>query len=380
MLTTVLFWLAVTGVFYAYFGYPIVLKLLSRGMSENEAPREFEPLPLSVIIPAHNEITVIEQKLKNTLTLDYPSDKLEIIVVSDGSTDGTDEIVQNYIQHGVQLIIVTERKGKANALNKGLEQARGEVVVYSDASIMLEHDALIMITQRFSESDIGCISGEDYIEGGESEGIYGRYELYLRNLESRRGSIVGASGSFYAQRRELCLPFVGGLAPDFLSVLNTVEKGYRAISESRAQGKMGAVKSSKDEFRRKVRTLLRGMATLSYKKRLLNPFRFGFFSFALFSHKLMRWFVPFFLIIILVANLLLADSAFYLIILVVQIVFYLMAFLASVGIANLNKRLFGKVPLFFVMTNLAILFAWMKFLLGTRQEIWDPSQRIGQVE
>ncbi|MCK4587537.1 MAG: glycosyltransferase family 2 protein, partial [Gammaproteobacteria bacterium] len=371
-----IFWVSLAGVAYAYVGYPLVLFIIGKCVKRPPNIDTVVTPSISILIPAHNEERVIKEKLENVLALEYPEDKIEILIISDGSTDATESIVEAYEQTGkVKLFRSTERKGKANALNIGLSNATGDVLVFMDASMELKNNALIEITRRFNDPAIGCISGEDFIPESGGEGAYGRYELWLRNLESRISSIVGASGSFYAQRREICVPFVEGLAPDFLSVLNTVEKGYRAITEPAAIGTMASVKNAQDEFQRKVRTLLRGMTTLFYKKQLLNPFLFGFFVFELISHKLMRWMVPFFLIAILVTNIYLLDQALYKIIFVLQAVFYLFAILAGLKLVGLNNTLIGKIPLYFVNVNLAIIAAWFKYFIGVRQEIWTPSNR-----
>ena len=199
--------------------------------------------------------------------------------------------------------------------------------------------------------------------------------MFLRNRESALGSIVGASGSFYAQRRAVCRPFLEGLAPDFLSVLNTVEQGYRAITEPTARGFMTAVANPGQEFQRKVRTLLRGITTLFAKPALLNPLRYGLFAFFLWSHKLARWLVPFMLIAALLANLVLYATGIYTLLLMMQIAFYALAMLAYRGVAGLQDHPLGRIALFFVMVNVAILVAWLRYWKGERQELWTPSQR-----
>ena len=205
------------------------------------------------------------------------------------------------------FIALTGRNGKAGALNRALQEATEDIVVFTDASIMLAPDAIHRIVQPFTDPRVGCVSGEDRIEGAGGEGLYGRYELFVRRRESEIGSIVGASGSFYAQRRHLCEPFVPNLAPDFWSVLRVVEQGYRAISEPTAVGSMTHVSSMTDEFTRKVRTLLRGITTLWRYAHLMNPFAYGFFAVQLLSHKLARWLVPFFLAGALIASAVLAP-------------------------------------------------------------------------
>lgn len=366
-----LFWLSVLGVVYAYFGYPLLLRLLP---ARPLARAETELPSVTVLIPMHNEAAVIEGKLRNTLSLDYPRERLEILVVSDGSTDEGPAIVRRLQVEGpLRLLEVAERKGKANALNTGLLEARGDIVVFSDASIMLEEAALRNVVGPFADPTVGCVSGEDLIAESGGEGLYGRYELFLRNQESRVHSIVGASGCFYAQRRSLCEPFPEGLAPDFLSVLNTVEQGYRAVTEPTARGNMVSVKSHRSEFQRKVRTFLRGMSALFAKPGLMNPGRTGVFAVLLISHKLVRWLVPVFMLLALLSNLALAGEPFYLLLLALQLAFYAAAALALAG--PLRATLIGKIALYFTIVNAAILVAWGKFLRGVRQEVWDPSKR-----
>jgi cellulose synthase/poly-beta-1,6-N-acetylglucosamine synthase-like glycosyltransferase len=340
--------------------------------NEPDACQGFEPA-ISIIIPVYNEEKVIREKIENTLSLDYPKERREIIVVSDASNDRTPEIVKDYDKDGVKLFELSRRKGKAGALNLGLQEAKNEIVIFSDASIILERDALEKIVGKFIDPGVGCISGEDHIPGGGGEGAYGKYELALRNLENRAGSIVGASGCFYAQRRALCEPFREGMAPDFFSVLETVEKGYRAVTEPEATGVMKSVSDLQGEFRRKVRTLLRGMTTLLYFKNLLNPLQYGVFTLQLISHKLMRWSAGLFLILLFLSNLFLLDSKFYLIFLLFQTAFYA---LAVIGWLVSSKPLIFRVPFFFSMVNLSAMVAWVKFVMGTRQEIWDPSRRL----
>lgn len=374
------FWTFTVGVLYAYFGYPLVLAIWGRWSSWRRLAGDPGYTPtVTVVIPAHNEEAVIREKVENTLSLDYPPDRVRVIIVSDGSTDGTARIVSEYLGDlRLELLESSERKGKANALNMALRLAKSEIVVFSDSSIVLDHGALREVVNGFQDEAVGCVSGEDYIPDGGGEGLYGRYELFLRNQESKVSSIAGASGSFYAQRRTLCRPFPEGVAPDFLSVLNTVEQGYRAITEPRAFGTMSAVGSVDQELQRKVRTLLRGMSTLWYKKNLLNPWHFGRYAFVLISHKVFRWLVPLFLLGMLASNILLAGSSFYGVVLVVQLAFYSLALLAWGGMSNLEDSLYGRIPLYFVTVNIAIILAGGRFLRGARQEIWEPSKRVAK--
>jgi cellulose synthase/poly-beta-1,6-N-acetylglucosamine synthase-like glycosyltransferase len=371
-----IFWVSVLGVLYPYFGYPVVLYVLGSLMGEDDRTDTAAPLPtVSMIIPVHNEASRIERKLTNTAALCYPADRIEVLFISDGSTDDTVDLIRAHATSGMTLLELPNRGGKAAALNAGLARARHDILVFSDASIELEADALQHIVRRFQDPEIGCVSGEDRIADGGGEGLYGRYELFLRRLESRVHSIVGASGSFYAQRRVLCRPFTEGMAPDFLSVLRTVEQGFRAVSEPAAVGAMTSVKDPKHEFERKVRTLIRGMTALFAHAPLLNPFRFGLFSFALWSHKVLRWTVPFFLVGALLSPLALLESAFYAGALVLQVAFYLGAVLALAEWGSVHRSLPGKVALYFSSVNAAILAAWCQYGKGVRQELWTPSRR-----
>lgn len=372
------FWISFLGILYAYFGYPLILFVLGNikknPVKKRDISAEFCP-SLSMIIPVYNEEKIIEEKIRNTISLDYPKGKLEVLIISDGSTDRTGSIVAGYLRPGLYFYELDERSGKAAALNLGLRQAKNEIVVFSDASIMLDKDALKHIVKGFNDENVGTISGEDYIHETGGEGLYGRYELFLRSLESRLHSIVGASGSFYAQRHALCDNFIEGMAPDFLSVLVTVEKGYRAITEPAAYGTMTSLKSVKDEFNRKVRTLIRGMAALFFKANLLNPVKFGFFSFELISHKLMRWLVPFFLIFLFLSNMNLLYSRFYIFAFVLQAIFYLLAAMSLLEYHGIYNKIWGKVPLYFSTVNVAILTAWYRYAKGSRQELWDSTKR-----
>jgi cellulose synthase/poly-beta-1,6-N-acetylglucosamine synthase-like glycosyltransferase len=374
-----IFWLAVAGVFYPYVGYPLCLVVLRRLYGRMHPLRSAQlpsDLPsVSLIIPVHNEAARIEQKIANTLALDYPRHLFQVVFVSDGSTDATVDFIKSRLTSSLQLIELPVRRGKAAALNAGLAHATGQIVVFTDASIALEPGAVRTIVRGFSDPGVGCISGEDRISDRGGEGLYGRYELFLRRLESDVYSIVGASGSFYAQRRELCGQFLEGMAPDFLSVLRTVQQGYRAISDPAAVGEMSSVKDPKQEFDRKVRTLLRGMTALFAFKTLLNPFRYGLFAFELWSHKVLRWTVPFFLLVALLSPLPLLDRTFYLLAFVAQVVFYAGAVAALGNWGNVQHSLPGRVALYFSSVNVAILTAWFRYASGVRQELWTPSRR-----
>jgi cellulose synthase/poly-beta-1,6-N-acetylglucosamine synthase-like glycosyltransferase len=372
------FWLSALGAAYGYAGYALVLRLLVVIVGRPAPPR---PTPngntaATMLVPVHNERVTIEAKVANVRALRYPEGRLDVVFVCDGCSDGTAEYLRTQQDERIRILELTGRRGKAAALNAGLEHARNEIIVFSDASIMLASDAIQQIVRPFADPEIGCVSGEDMIVQAGGEGLYGRYELALRRLESQLHSIVGASGSFYAQRRALCEPFLPGLAPDFLSVLRTVRRGYRAVSEPSAAGSMSAISDPLAEFDRKVRTILRGISTLVNFADLLNPLKYGWFAFELFSHKLVRWLVPLFLALLLVTSALLAGgSAFYLTVFLLQILFYGLAAAALGDWHGVAEWLPARITLYFTAANVATAHAWWKFFSGTRQELWSPSRR-----
>lgn len=369
------FWIAFAGVWYAYFGYPIVL-LVWRRLRPRPVRSDPSSRPsVSIVLPVHNEAAHLAERLRDLTTLRYPRDMLEMIVVSDGSDDGSDDIVLEAAERDARIRLerVPERGGKGNALNLGIASAQHEIILFIDAGLRLEPDALIAIVGPFADADVSCVSGEDRISGMSGEGLYGRYELFLRRCESDVSSLVGVSGSFYAQRRAHCPTFRSGLAPDFVAALHAVSLGRRAVAEASAVGWMDAVSSYGKEFSRKTRTVLRGMTALVAYAYLLNPWRAGGFSIVLGSHKVMRWLVPWFLLAMLLANLALVRQPLFAVIGAAQGAFYGLGLLSLTGVGR--SLGVGRVAAYFLNVNAAIAVAWLQFLRGRRQEVWAPTRR-----
>jgi cellulose synthase/poly-beta-1,6-N-acetylglucosamine synthase-like glycosyltransferase len=313
---------------------------------------------------------------------------LQILVASDCSDDGTDDIVREFGERGVELVALPERRGKVAAQNTALERATGEVLVFSDSRILLSRDSIAAMMEDFADPEVGCVSSTDEVigdgagEGGAAgpersagEGLYVRYEMWLRRLEAETGTLIGASGSFYAVRRALAMAWSEGLTRGFLTPLKVIEAGYRAIPEPRAIGRYRALAEPEAEFRRKVRTVMRGMAVLFSMRQLLNPFKHRGVALRLWSHKVLRWTVPFFLVLALLSSLLLAPgSRFYSLALAAQVAFYVCALLGYVN-RRLESQVIFRVPLFFANVNLSILLAWIRYLRGARQVTWEPTRR-----
>ena len=372
------FWLAILFVAYAYAGYPILLWGLSHLRRRGIERAPIEP-SVSFIITAYNEEKRIREKLENTLAQDYPKDRREIIVASDCSTDETDAIVLSYAGAGVRLARLAEKGGKEAAQKFAVESAKGEVLIFSDVATTLPPVGIRTIVMNFADPTVGCVSSVDRFldqDGKASgEGAYVTYEMMLRRLETAVNSLVGLSGSFFAARREVCRPWASDLQSDFNTLLNSVRGGLRGVSDPESVGYYKNLADERKEYDRKVRTVVRGISVFMRSLSLLNPFKYHLFAWQLLSHKLCRWMVPFALIVALMTNVLLAwESGFYRAILGCQVLFYgLAALYCWTGwLPNVSVL---RLPSFFVMANVSILDAWMRYFRGDRILYWDPSKR-----
>lgn len=373
----VVFWLSLFGAVYSYFLYPLLLLAMPRRAAN---PVADTPLPrLTLIITAHNEAQRIRQKLENTLAIDYPTDLIEILVASDGSTDATNAIVGEFADKGVKLVHVQERKGKENAQLAAIQAARGEILIFSDVATQIPPEALRKLVAAFRDPRVGALSSEDRFisEDGKvaGEGAYVKYEMWLRSLESRVHSLVGLSGSFFAARKDVCAQWDISVPSDFNTALNCVTQGYIAVSAPDVLGYYPNLKDDSKEYQRKLRTVIRGMAAIVRKPVVLNPFRLGFFAVEVISHKLMRWLVPWFMLALFVSSLFMYDEgAIYALLLYAQLAFYLAAAAGWLLPAIRDHALF-KLPFFFLQVNLAIAHAGMQFVGGKRITMWEPSKR-----
>jgi cellulose synthase/poly-beta-1,6-N-acetylglucosamine synthase-like glycosyltransferase len=365
---------------YSYFLYPLILKLApARKARAAGASGDMQCPALTLIITVHNEEKRIHEKLENTLLIDYPKDLLEIIVASDCSSDATDSIVESFSDRGVRLVRADERKGKEYAQLCAIRKAGGEILVFSDVSTRIPAEALRILVHQFEDPRIGALSSEDRFiskDGRvEGEGAYVKYEMWLRRLESDRAGLVGLSGSFFAARREVCDEWDIYSPSDFNTALNCAKKGLVAITCPDVIGIYSDVKDPALEYRRKIRTVVRGMTAITRHPQVLNPLRMGLFAFQIWSHKIMRWGVPWFMLFFAILTLALADEGFvYQVALWLQVIFY---GVAAIGwlFGNLRKNTAVRIIFFFVQTNLALAYALMSFLAGKRMTVWTPSQR-----
>ena len=369
-------------IFYIYFGYPVILILLGF-LKRSELFKKGDNIPkVTLIITAHNEGKIIRQKIENSLSLDYPKEKLEIIVASDGSTDDTDEIVAEYENWGVKLEPLVERRGKTAAQNDAVSNSSGEVIVFSDANAMYAKDAIKKLVRNFDDKRVGCVCGElKYTNlsesvAGKSESLYWKYEKFLKRKESQISSLLGVTGSIYAVRRALYVPLKQDIISDFVEPLEIVRNRHKVVYEPEAISFEKASADMKTEFERKTRIVTRSIRGLFNERELLNPFKYGIFSIQLISHKLLRWTVPLFLIGLFVSNLFLWDNGnVYRSLLIFQIVFYLSALVGWLfELIGSQIKLF-YIPYYFCMVNLAALIGWFKYLTRQKEVIWDTVRK-----
>jgi cellulose synthase/poly-beta-1,6-N-acetylglucosamine synthase-like glycosyltransferase len=385
MMLAAAFWVSLLAIAYAYVGYPAVLWLLSRfrppAVWDGTGPDTSLP-SVTLIVSAFNEEQVIGQKIENALSLDYPKGLLEIVVVSDGSSDRTCEIVLGFVNRGVVLRHYEGRIGKTACLNRALPMATGGIVVFSDANSAYEKGALRALLRPFEDPSVGFVTGWTRYGSGEdgsasgSLGIYSKLELVTKELESRLGSCIGADGAIFAIRKELYTPLRDYDINDLVMPLSINRQGYRGILQREAVCAEKDAGSAKGEFQRQVRITSRTLRAIMNYRQLLNPFRFGLLSFELFSHKLCKFLVPPFLIAALVSNLFLAERGiFFLTTLIAQGVFYAGASMAAlVSERGLLSRL-GETARTFVVVNAAIAVAWVKYFRGETFTTWSPTKR-----
>jgi cellulose synthase/poly-beta-1,6-N-acetylglucosamine synthase-like glycosyltransferase len=373
-----LFWASAAAFVYAYAGYPVLVWLVSWLRPRAVRRAECEPA-VSVIITAYNEERDLASKLENTLALDYPKEKLEIIVASDCSSDRTDEIARAFALRGVRLHRQAERLGKTAAQNAAVELARGEVILFSDATTLYQKDVLRALTPNFADPSVGCVAGKlIYVDSsssatGSGAKSYWGYETFLKTHESRACSLIGASGCLYAVRRTAYTPLYNEACSDFIIATKMMEQGLRAVYEPAAVCTEETNQRADKELRMRVRVITQTYTDLWRHRAMLNPLRSGFYAVELLSHKVLRYLVPVLLLLVLLSTAALATrSWFYAALFGGQILFYAAA-LAGWLLERAGARLRPlALPAYFVLANLACIIAFFKFIGGERYARWEP--------
>ena len=389
-----LFWICVLLIVWAYAGYPLSMYLLAKYRPTAHFTREgFEP-SISVIIAAANEEENIFRKLLNVFDTKYPHDKIQVIITLDGCTDGTLWEISQFLKWNPEYkdtvhVLDNDKGGKEAAQLKAVEIATGTISIFTDVATTLKPDAFHKLVRHFDDMNIGAVDGMSRVRsnGHSSEGLYLKYENKIREWMSATCGITACGGCLFAARTQMLrdtillqkregsriIPYAGFLPylqSDFRTALAAKTFGYRSVLDREAVAEFADGKPGR-EYLRKHRTIVRGIHTFLNNLHLLNPLKHGLFSYALFNHKLLKWLVPFFMIGAWVANANLAfttDSMFWMTLYIIHCVTYILAFIHF-------KNKFGKILHFFVITNIAILNAWISYIQGERFTSWEPTKR-----
>ncbi|MCF7805439.1 MAG: glycosyltransferase family 2 protein [Candidatus Marinimicrobia bacterium] len=353
-------------------------------MASDEQLDSPESLPsISLIIACYNEEGIIERKIENTLALEYPKDLLEVLVISDGSTDNTVSIARKMEESHIRVYDRVRREGKTAVQNVGAEIATGEILVFSDANALYVPDALKQAVKKFKDPKVAGICGEvKFVSTAQAESVsqeeefYWGYEQFLKRVESKVSSVIGANGAIYAIRKNLYDPLRNDIISDLVEPLLLVKKGFQVKYEQKAVAIEEISIGYRKEFQRKSRIILRSLHGVAFVSNLLNPFKYGIFSIQLWSHKLLRWLVPLVLGVMFLSNLLLISSGTFMALFLVQILFYA---LAGIGWAVQKNSFatdiwFFRLPFYFCLVNLAALSALIQYVRGKNIVTWEPQR------
>ena len=361
---------------YVYIGYPLLLALLTLIFRRRRPEVGYTP-SISVLICAYNEEAAIGRKIKQTLALEYPPSKLEILVVSDGSTDRTDEIVRSFSDARVRLLRVEGRLGKTNAQNQGVQQCRGEVIVFSDATAIYHPKVLLYLAAHYEDSKVGAVSGrykyfdpEDASPTGLGSVAFWNYENMIKLLQSRIGTLTGCSGCIYSVRRQNYVPLPPEACSDLVEPLCIVRDGYRVAFEDRALAYEETTKNSAQEFKMRVRVGTRGMRGLLSVPELLRPTQHAWTAFQLVSHKILRWMVPIFLLPLFVGSAANLHVPAFRMLFLLQLLFYGFGLASMVVPLHRRWKILG-IPLFFCTLNAAAFMSMLQVWRGHKFTTWE---------
>ena len=382
------FWISLFLIFYTYLGYGIVLFFMikvKRIFKGKPVTPDYSHLPsLTVIVAAYNEQDFIEQKIQNTLLLDYPKDRIQYIFVTDGSSDDTPLIVGRHPE--IKLLHSPERRGKIAAMHRTMHEVTTEVVVFTDANTFLNKHALMNISRHYSDTRVGAVSGEKRVQIDETadatagEGMYWKYESKLKTWDSEMYSVVGAAGELFSIRTDLYQPVpANAIIDDFMISMLIAKKGYRIIYEPEAYASENTSENVREELKRKIRIAAGGLQSIIWLKDLLLPIKFPLLSFQYVSHRVLRWTItPFLMILAFILNwVLLFDEPTILIelILFAQVSFYGMSLLGWYFESRQVKVKILFIPFYFCMMNWAVMAGIVRYLKGNQSVMWEKAGR-----
>jgi glycosyltransferase involved in cell wall biosynthesis len=378
MLLEVSFWLSALMIIYVYIGYPVCAYILSKIYNKKFKKGIFQP-NVSILIAAYNEETCIGETIKNKLHLNYPKDKLDIIVISDESSDGTDKVVQQYSHERVLFLRQQPRAGKTAALNMAVPYAKGEILVFSDANSIYAVDALKHLVECFADNQVGYVTGKmiyvnpDGAIMGDGCSAYMKYENKLRDIETALGSVVGVDGGIDAMRKELYSFLRPDQLPDFVQPLKVVEKGFRVVYAQEALLREGVLQNAHDEYRMRVRVSLRALWALKDMRGLLKGTAGFMFAWQLWSHKVLRYLCFVFFVLLFVTNFFLLNTHWiYIVFFAFQLLGYLFALISPcLEYVGTRFQLIHFLRYFFLL-NVASAHAFYKFFKGEKRVMWTP--------
>lgn len=390
MALKIIFWILVAIIFYTYLGYTLVLFIAVRikrlfNPVVNEVNEGFEP-EVCLFVTAYNEKDYVDKKVENTFNLIYPREKIQYIWVTDGSDDGTPDLLRKY--ENVEVYHLPERRGKMHAMNRGMKFVKKPFVIFSDSNTFLNKNAIREIVVKFSDPLTGCVAGEKRIienivehAAAAGEGLYWKYESWIKKMDSELGSAVGAVGELFAIRTGLFEEVEEDtILDDFIISLRIALQGYKIAYTSSAYAEESASLNIREELKRKVRIAAGGVQALIRLKSLLNPFRYGLLTWQYFSHKVLRWtFAPLSLLLLPVVNMIIVCNQtgfnIYTLFLILQAV---LCFLAVIGLIFENKRVRFKglfLPYYFILINIAAVMGMLRYLKGKQPAWWEKSKR-----
>ncbi|QDT91718.1 glycosyltransferase family 2 protein [Gimesia algae] len=385
LLIASLFWTSLFLIGFSYIGYPLVIWFLARKSSRQQVKAERKPLDtnalpkVSIIIAAYREEAVILERLNNLARLDYPTSKLEILIGCDGNEDLTGELVNSYGDDQIRLIQFEQRRGKASVLNDCVPLASGEILVFSDANTNMDPQCIKQLVRHFPDESTGCVCGQLILEDAETgknvDGLYWKYENFLKHCETRLGAVLGVNGALYALRKSLYQPIPPDtIIDDFLIGMRVHLAGRRLIYDATAFAVEETATSVQAEFKRRIRIGTGAFQSLKHLKGLLNP-RYGSIAFAFWSHKLLRWFCPVFMALAFLSNLILLNQPLYQATLAVQLLFYTSA-IVGMKLKGGNRLVkLCRVPGMFVQMNLALGIGLFRWIFTRQSGIWERTER-----
>ncbi|MFD3000926.1 glycosyltransferase family 2 protein [Pontibacter toksunensis] len=386
LILKIIFWFALAVVLYTYIGYGIIVWIWAKTKSlfsynKNLYAADFEP-EVTLVVPAYNEGDILKNKIEDCLALDYPANKLQIVFITDGSTDNSEAVLSAFPQ--VTHLHSPERGGKSLAENRAMQYVNTPYVIFTDCNTFLNRNAVREMVKHYQDPQVGAVSGEKKILSedslsGSGEGLYWKYESFLKRCDSKIHSLMGAAGELVSFKSDLFQPLEADtILDDFIQSLRIVDKGYKVVYEPDAYAMEAPSASMAEEMKRKIRICAGGWQSMSRLTSLLNPFRQPVVTFLYLSHRVLRWsLTPALLALLIPLSAVLAflQGGIYTLVFTLQILFYLMAWIGWSAESRGKKLKLFVVPLYFSMMNIAVFAGFFRFIRRTQPAAWEKAER-----